>query len=259
MPLLQMRGLSLRIGDKDILQEITLDVRPGEFLALVGPNGAGKTSLIKCMAGLYRSWQGEILLAGRDLRTFSRRATACRISYVSQTEEADIPFTCLEFVLMSRYPHLSPFTTLRRSDREAAEQALVLTGMQHLSDRRMNTLSGGERRMVMIAAALAQGADLMLLDEPTAFLDYRHQRQVLQLLGDLNRRRGLTVVTALHDINTACRWSMRVAALRDGRLVSCTPPSDLLQLEALRAVYNTSFDFIQLPSGRSLAVLEDVW
>ena len=259
MPLLQMRGLSLRIGDKDILQGITLDVQPGEFLALVGPNGAGKTTLIKCMAGLYRNWQGEILLAGQDLRKFSRRATACRISYVSQTEEADIPFTCLEFVLMSRYPHLSPFTTLRRADREAAEQALVLTGMQHLSDRRMDTLSGGERRMVMIAAALAQGADLMLLDEPTAFLDYRHQRQVLQLLGDLNRRRGLTVVAALHDINTACRWSVRVAALRDGRLVYCTPPADLLRLEALRAVYNTSFDFVRLPSGRSLAVLEDVW
>ena len=185
-----MRRLSLRIGDKDILQDHP-DVQPG---------GSSRWSgrIIKCMAGLYRNWQGEILLAGQGAQ-IQPRATPCRISYVSQTEEADIPFHLLEFVLMS-LSHLSPFTTLRRADREAAEQALVLTGMQHLSDRRMDTLSGGERRMVMIAAALAQGADLMLLDEPTAFLDYRHQRQVLQLLGDLNRRRGLTVVAALHDI-----------------------------------------------------------
>ncbi len=130
-PLLQIRGLDLRIDGKDILRGIDLDVWPGEFLALVGPNGAGKTSLIKCLAGLHRAWRGEIVLAGRNLRRYSRRALACRISCVSQTEESDIPFTCLEFVLMSRYPHLSPFTTLRGADRELAAQSLALTGMEH--------------------------------------------------------------------------------------------------------------------------------
>ncbi len=257
-PLMQISGLNLRIDGKDILQAIDLEVWPGEFLALIGPNGAGKTSLIKCLAGLHRGWSGEIMLAGRSLRRYSRRALACRISCVSQTEESDIPFTCLEFVLMSRYPHLSPFTTLRGADRELAAQALALTGMEHLRDRRLDTLSGGERRMVMIAAALAQGAELMLLDEPTAFLDYQHQRQVLQLLGDLNRRRGLTVIAALHDINAACRWSARVAALRGGRLVACGPPADLLQPEALRAVYDAPFAFARMPDGRPLAVVEDV-
>ncbi len=256
-PLIHIRDLTLCLDGKSILRELALDVFPGECLALVGQNGAGKTSLIKCLAGIQRAGRGVIQIAGRDLRQYRPRALARRLSYVPQAEGHDIPFTCLEFVLMARYPHLSPFTTLSQTDRDLAVQCLVQTGTIALRDRPVSTLSGGERQMVAIAAALAQGAEIMLLDEPTAFLDYRHQQQVLRMLGELNRRHGLTIVAAIHDINAACRWSTRVAALCAGRILACAAPGEILQPAMLAEIYDAHFAMAAMPDGRRLAVLED--
>ena len=254
--LIHIRDLTLRLDGQEILWDFSLDVFPGEYLALVGANGAGKTSLIKCLAGIQRAWQGQIQIDGRDLRQYRQRALARRLSYVPQAADGDIPFTCREYVLMARYPHLSPFTSLRQADHDLVEQCLIRTGVIALRDRQIATLSGGERQMVAIAAALAQGAAIMLLDEPTAFLDYRHQQEVLRMLGDLNRQHGLTIVTAIHDINAACRWSTRVAALRAGRLLSCVPPEEILQPAMLAKIYDTHFAMAAMPDGRRLAALE---
>ncbi|MFN2350788.1 MAG: ABC transporter ATP-binding protein [Kiritimatiellia bacterium] len=255
--LLRISRLQLRLGRQAILRDISLEIRQGEYLSLVGPNGAGKTSLLKCLGRLQRGWQGCIQAAGRDLRHCTQRETARLLSYVPQATDTTIPFTCLEFVLMARYPHLSPFTTLKPADRALADEALVNTGTRELRHRRMDTLSGGERQMIMIAAALAQGAQIMLLDEPAAFLDYRHQQQIFRLLGELNRSHGTTIIAVSHDINSACRWSHRVAALRDGRLLFCRPAAEVLHPPVLHEIYNTEFVMARTPAGRQWAALED--
>lgn len=256
-PLINIRDLNLRLGGKHILKDINLEVSNGKYLALVGPNGAGKTSLIKCLMGIHQSWIGHISLKGKDLRCCTRRALARDLSYVPQAEGSNTPFTCLEFALMSRYPHLSPFTTLRKNDYDLAEQCLEQTGIAALRDRPINTLSGGERQMALIAAALAQGAGAILLDEPTAFLDYHHQQRVMCLLGELNRKRGLTIITVSHDINAACRWSTHIAALRNGRLLFMKKPDEILNHAALQSIYDTRFTFARMPDGRRIACVED--
>lgn len=255
--LINIHNLTLQLEGKIILHDVSLDIARGEYLALVGPNGAGKTSLIKCLARIHHAWQGEIMVDGRNLRRCSRRILSKSISYAPQAEGYDIPFSGMEFVLMSRYPYLSPFTTLCKPDRDLAEQCMEQTGTINLRDRQINTLSGGERQMVLIAAALAQGAEIMLLDEPTAFLDYHHQQRIMRMLGELNRKRGLTIIAVSHDVNAACRWSTRIAAMRNGRLLFCKTPEEMLRQTTLAAVYDTQFNFARMPDGRKLAVVED--
>lgn len=244
-PLLETVGLRVTAGGKEILRGVSLRVERGEFVSILGSNGAGKTTLLRALLGIVRPGGGEVRVDGRPLADWRRAELARRLSYVPQTQEYLPPFTVREFTLMGRYPHLSPLSPLGPADFAAADAALARAGATGFADRELGTLSGGERQRVMIAAALAQEAEALLLDEPTAFLDPHHQREVLTLLRELNRDCGLTVLAVTHDINSAICGGGRVIGLRDGAAVYDGPGAGLAAAGVLEAIYGAAFRFIE--------------
>lgn len=246
-PAIRIENLELTLAGKPILGGISFAVEPGEYISVVGPNGAGKTSLIKCLCGLHAACRGTVHLNGQNAAQLSARQRARLLSYVPQAEGQSVPFSVREFVLLGRYPHLSPFTTVTDSDHAAVETALEQTGTAVFKDRKVNTLSGGERQMVFIAAALAQEAEILILDEPAAFLDYRHQAEVFQLLRRINRELGRTILTVSHDINAAARHSTRILAVKGGKTAFYGTPENLMTPEWLGRIFDTRFRFIREP------------
>jgi iron complex transport system ATP-binding protein len=241
---IDIENLSLHLAGNTILDNIHFRMEVGDFVSIIGPNGAGKTSLIKCICGLYPASSGLIRIMEQDASSLTNRQRAQRISYVPQAEGKSFPFTVEEFVLMGRYTHLSPFTTISPEDKDAVQSALERTGTTPFRKRKLGTLSGGERQMVFIAAALCQNADVLVLDEPTSFLDYRHQAEVFQLLRRLNREQGHSILTVSHNVNTAARNSAKILGLKNGKNVFCGTPTELLQEEQLETIFDTRFRLI---------------
>ncbi|MCF7818437.1 MAG: ABC transporter ATP-binding protein [Kiritimatiellales bacterium] len=240
-PIIQIENLSISLSGNEILRDISLAVNAGEYVSVIGPNGAGKTTLVKCMAGIYRNWQGSICVAGKLFDDYATKDLAKLQSYVPQAEGRGNPLMVREFVAMGRYPHLSAFTTLKPNDYAAIDDAIARAGLEPFRHRRMNTLSGGERQMAFIAAALAQGSKILLLDEPSTFLDYRHQAEVSAILKSACREHGITVVAVHHDINTATACSDRIHALKEGRIVFSGAPAETAHGETLKQIYGTEF------------------
>ena len=255
---IRLRNFSLRLGKKEILRDVSFDVHRGEYLTIVGPNGAGKTTLLKCIDRILTGGRGEIEVYGRPLGDYRQKELARLISYVPQADGHVLPFTVEQFVLMGRYPYLSPFSAVGKEDRHAVSEALQQTGTLEFADRMLGTLSGGERQKVFIAAAMAQGAKVLLLDEPTTFLDYRHQTEIRALLARANRRSGVTVVAVTHDVNTAVLESHRIVALREGSVAFCGLPEDIMTAEALQRIYGTSFLLIDHPQTRLKVIVPHV-
>ncbi len=244
-----VNNFSLELGGAKILQNISFSVRPGDYVSIVGPNGAGKTTLLKCLNRVLTGGSGSVRIFGQPLEKLSQRELARRVSYVPQLDGRPLPFTAAEFMAMGRYPYLSAFSGIRGQDRRELDDAARLAGVEDLLERRLDTLSGGERQKVFVAAALAQGAEIMLLDEPTTFLDYRHQVEVGRLLTRLNRRGGKTVLAVTHDLNSALAGCNRAIALKGGELVFDGPPVELLRESRLRKIYRTGFTFIEQPGS----------
>jgi len=244
---IEIRDFSFRIEKKEILRGVSFSVYRGEYLSIVGPNGAGKTTLLKCLDRIYTGGKGEIRVFGRPLERYRQKDLARHISYVPQADGRIFPFTVAQFVLMGRYPYFSPFCSISKEDRRAVADAMDLTGIAEFADRRLDTLSGGERQKVYIAAALAQGAEVLLLDEPTTFLDYRHQMEIRDLLARLNTESGATIVAVTHDVNRAATDSHRIVALRQGLVVFCGQPKEIMQPHVLQHIYGTSFLLVPHP------------
>lgn len=254
--LIAIENLSLSLAGRTLLQDISLSIAPGEYLALVGPNGAGKTTLLQCLMRLLPG-SGTIKLCGRRLTNYSQKALAHLIAYVPQSSDPGLPFTVKEFVLMGRYPYLNPFSTLGPQDRQAVDHALALTGTRQFMDRPLHSLSAGERQKVLIAAGLAQGADILLLDEPTTFLDPKHRIDIQRLLQRLNQDYGITLLLATHDINAAMTYSTRIAALKQGALVFAGNAGAFADSRVLETVYQQRFLFARHPqTGQPIAVAE---
>jgi iron complex transport system ATP-binding protein len=249
-PALEVSGVSLRLEGKEILCDVSFAVRRGEYLSIVGPNGAGKTSLLRCIDRLLAGATGRIEVFGRPLESYRQKELAKRLSYVPQADGRVSPFTVKQFVLMGRYPYLSPFTSVDRDGRQAVDEAMELTGTGQFAGRRLDTLSGGERQKVYIAAALAQAAEILLLDEPTTFLDYRHQAEIRDVLARVKRASGLTIVCVTHDLNRAALDSDRIVALCGGRVVFSGPPHQIMHTEALERIYQTQFLLVAHPHAR---------
>ena len=244
---IRIRDFSFTLGKKEILREVSFTVRAGEYLSIVGPNGAGKTTLLKCLDRIFTGGTGRIEVFGRSLESYRQKDLARLLSYVPQADGRVFPFTVEQFVLMGRYPYLSPFSSISAEDRRAVDEALELTDTTEFADRLLDTLSGGERQKVFIAAALAQGADVLLLDEPTTFLDYRHQIEIRDLLARVNSISGVTIVAVTHDVNRAVLDSDRIVAIRDGSVVFCGPPGEIMKPDVLRQIYGTSLLLIDHP------------
>jgi iron complex transport system ATP-binding protein len=237
--------LTVSFGEAEILHDVSLTVGEGEFLTVIGPNGAGKSTLLRCLDGILTPSSGCVLLDGRSVEDYGRRELARTVSYVPQPDAGPVDYTVRSFVEMGRYPHIGAWAALTKADAAAVADAMELTGVADLADRSMSSLSGGERQRASIAAALAQGGSILLLDEPTSFLDFRHQVQILDLLDRLHLENGLTIVAVTHDLNSTVAASDSVLALKEGRVAATGEPAELLNTEALAAIYEADFRLIE--------------
>jgi iron complex transport system ATP-binding protein len=221
---------------------ISLAVARGSFTGLIGPNGCGKTTLLKLLAGVLRPASGTVTLGGRVLADMPRRTAARHVAVVPQDTHPAFDYTALEIVLMGRHPHLGPTQLEGPADLAIAQQALEDTGTLHLASRPFTSLSGGERQRVVIASALAQQPQVLLLDEPTASLDLGYQFEVAALLRRLSREHDVTMVMATHDLNLAASICDSLALLRNGRLLGHGPTAGVLTSGTVRQLYDVEAD-----------------
>jgi iron complex transport system ATP-binding protein len=241
-PLLHARDISFSYergpGARVVLDGVSVAIGRGSVVGLLGPNGSGKTTLLRLLAGVLTPRSGTISIDGRAIGTIGRRELARRLAMVSQDTRATFDFSVIEMVLMGRYPHLGPFALEGPDDLDIARAALEATGTAAFEERSFATLSGGEKQRVVIAGALAQASDVLLLDEPTTALDLRYQFEIAGLLRELNRSRGTTMVVSTHDLNLAASICEDIVLLRDGRVLAQGPTRSTLTAEHIRALYD---------------------
>jgi iron complex transport system ATP-binding protein len=229
--------LRLAYTGHEALKGVSLQVERGEFFAIIGPNGSGKTTLLRSLAGTISPDRGTIRILGRDLQEYTRRDLARNVALVPQLPDQDFTFTVREVVLMGRSPHLGLLGLESGRDQDIARRSMEATRIEHLAQRRMHQLSGGEKQRVMIARALAQDPQIMLLDEPTSSLDLAHQIRIMDLLERLKKELGITVVMVAHDLNLAALYGDRLLLLRDGRAEHTGPPSEVLTFDNLERAF----------------------
>ncbi|HUU75271.1 MAG TPA: ABC transporter ATP-binding protein [Methanoregulaceae archaeon] len=235
MNLLESSGVDFSYGRKTVLRGIDLECRQGEVLGILGQNGSGKTTLLRVLAGYLKPDRGRVMYKGRDISTLDAMELARTRAVVGQSAGVQFDFPVAEYVMLGRTPYLSRFGRETAHDFSVVEQALEYTDTPHLQDRPVSNLSGGELQRVIIARALAQEPEILMLDEPTSHLDVRHQLEIMELLGELSSR--MAVIAIVHDLNLAARYCGRVALLHKGSLHSCGPPRNVLSPDAIRDVF----------------------
>jgi iron complex transport system ATP-binding protein len=237
-----LREVSCRLGERDVVNGLGLDIGAGEYVGLVGPNGAGKTTVLRLMAKLLAPSAGAMWLQGRPLAALAPRQVARVVALVPQAPSLAFGFTVLETVLMGRYAHLGRFEGAGAEDLRIVEEAMALTDTDHLRARSILDLSGGERQRVVLARALAQQPRLLLLDEPTANVDLRHQVELLARIGRLVANGKITAVAALHDLELASRVCHRLVLMSEGAVVADGTPADVVTAARLREVFGVDAD-----------------
>lgn len=249
------RGLGVRFGKSTVLGDVDIELHPGSLLAIVGPNGSGKSTLLRALARLQPASSGQVLLDGRAIASLSAREVARRLSILPQGPGAPAGMTVRELVGQGRFAHLGLMGRAGPGDRGAIESALALTGVTDLADRPVDHLSGGERQRAWIALALAQEAPVLLLDEPTTFLDVGHQFEVLALVRRLADERGLSVALVLHDLGHAARYADRIVVLDAGRVVAQGSAAEVLDDELVARVFGVRVARLMDPvTGRSVCI-----
>lgn len=233
---IELRDVRFGYGAEAVVEDISFAVRGGEFVGIIGPNGSGKSTLLRLMSGFLRPWRGQVLLEGQPVESYDQRARGRRIGVVPQETAVTFPFSVTEMVLFGRTPHLGGFGFERDGDLAAARRAMQRTDTAHLARRAVTELSGGERQRVILARALAQEPAILLLDEPAAFLDIRHEVEMYDLLRDLQGE-GMTVVSVLHDLNIAALYCDRLLLLHAGRIARAGAPADVITYTTLTEVY----------------------
>lgn len=240
-------------GKPFALNDVSLEVEPGDLWAVLGPNGAGKSTLLRLLAGLLRPTSGDVLWEGRPLLEHTPRDRARRIAWVPQEFSTLFSMTVRDVVALGRYPHTSFWSALSRRDQQVIKNALFDTDLTGWGDRPVHELSGGERRRVLLARALVQEASLLLLDEPTAHLDPWHQAELLCVIHRLRRERGLAVLSVLHDVNIAAAQCPKSLLLKNGSVVAAGPTREVLTPTHLKALYGLPVDVLD---GKSTQVVQ---
>ena len=235
-PAIQTRDLSFAYQDRLVLHAVSLSVDRGEMIGILGPNGSGKTTLLKIFSAVLHG-QGAVKINDRDIETYGRRDLSKLFAVVAQESRVNFPYTVAEVVLMGRASYHSAFALEGKKDLEIARASMELTDCLLFANRYLHELSGGEKQRVIIARALAQEPEILLLDEPSAFLDLKHQIQVFELLCRLNRERGMTIVAALHDLNLAALFFPRLLMLREGKIYRDGSPSEVMTEKTIDEVY----------------------
>jgi len=229
-------------GTQHVLRDVAFEIRRGTIVGLLGPNGSGKSTLLRIIDAMLRPARGRVLIDGRDVSKLTRRALARQVAVIPQETHATFAFSALDIVLMGRYAHLGPLQLEGADDLRTARQAMMATGTADLESRSFDTLSGGEKQRVVVAGALAQTSDVLLLDEPTASLDLRYQLDLAALLVSLNRDRGTTMLLSTHDLNLAAAVCSELVLLRAGRVVAAGPTDTVLTTDTVRQLYDVEAD-----------------
>lgn len=253
----RLRGekLTLGYGKKTVARDLTVAIPEGHFTAIIGPNGCGKSTLLRTLSRLMTPTHGSVFLDGEQIQRFASKEVARRIGLLAQNATTPGDITVQELVARGRYPHQPLFTRWRTEDEEAVNRAMQATGIVDLAAQSVDTLSGGQRQRAWIAMVLAQETSIMLLDEPTTWLDISHQIDLLELLSDLNRTRGYTLAAVLHDLNQACRYATHLIALRDGNIVAEGAPKEIVTPELIERIYGMRCMIIDDPvAGTPLVV-----
>lgn len=244
---LRAQSISLSYGGRVVVPDLDIAIPTHEITVIVGANACGKSTLLRGLGRLLKPLTGAVLLDGTDIHTLSTRQVALRLGLLPQTPTAPDGITVADLVGRGRFPHQRWYRQWSPDDAEAVARALAVTGTTELADRAVDELSGGQRQRVWIAMTLAQGTPLLLLDEPTTYLDLAHQVEVLDLLADLNEVEGRTVVIVLHDLNLACRYAHHLVAMANGRIVAEGPPSEVVTAELVESVFGLPCQVIADP------------
>ncbi|MEP3114665.1 MAG: ABC transporter ATP-binding protein [Nisaea sp.] len=236
--ILSTRKMTLGYGANTVIRDLDCAIPAGAFTALIGPNGCGKSTLLRALAGMLRPRSGQVLLAGRSVTAYPLKDLAKRIGILAQGAVAPDGLTVIDLVRQGRYPHRTLFGRWSAGDETASEAALGLTGMSEHRDSRVDRLSGGQRQRAWIAMTLAQETEILLLDEPTTYLDLAHQIEVMDLMRRLVLERGKTVVAVLHDLNQASRYADRVIMMANGRIYAEGSPAEIVTAPNIEQVFN---------------------
>ena len=247
MSRLAAQSVTLAYEGHVVAAELDLEVPDAQITVIVGPNACGKSTLLRALSRLLRPTAGTVVLDGEAIHRLPTKQVARKLGLLPQSPIAPDGILVGDLVARGRTPHQSLFQQWSRADEAAVRAALEATGTRDLVDRSVDELSGGQRQRVWIAMALAQETDLLLLDEPTTFLDITHQIEVLDLVARLNRESGRTVVVVLHDLNLACRYAHHLVAMRDGRIVASGAPKDVITAETVGAVFGLTATVIDCP------------
>lgn len=250
-PAISVADLSHTYGSNQVLFHTSFEVPQGSFFTIIGPNGSGKSTLMKILAGVLRTKTGEITISGKNIKEFSRKSLSRSVAFVPQAVSEEFPFRVEELVLLGRAPHQGFLGMNQAGDTELARRAMEFTGVAHLSERRLDQISGGERQRVLIARAICQQTSLMLLDEPASALDLAHQVKLMDLLDRLRKETGMGIVMVSHDINLAAMYADTMLILSRGRVIRCGPPGDILDAETLENLFNCPFLVDTNPLGGS--------
>jgi iron complex transport system ATP-binding protein len=252
---LRAGGVTLGYGDREVVHRLDLAIPRGAITAIVGANGCGKSTLLRALARLMRPRAGAVLLDGRDIGELPTKAVAKRVGILPQSPVAPEGLTVEDLVARGRYPHQTVFRHWSAQDERAVEAALAATATADLRGRPVDELSGGQRQRAWIAMTLAQETEILLLDEPTTFLDLAHQIEVLDLLSDLVADHARTVVMVLHDVNQACRYADHLVAMRDGRVHAAGAPTEIVDADLIHHVFGLSARIVEDPvTGTPLCV-----
>ncbi len=253
----RLRGdsLTLGYGKKVVADNLSVAIPDGHFTAIIGPNGCGKSTLLRTLSRLMTPTQGHVYLDGEQIQRFNSKEVARRIGLLAQNATTPGDITVQELVSRGRYPHQPLFTRWRQEDDRAVQRAMQATGVADLALQSGDTPSGGQRQRAWIAMVLAQETAIMLLDEPTTWLDISYQIDVLELLSELNREKGYTLAAVLHDLNQACRYATHLIALRDGKMVAQGAPKEIVTAELIEAVYGLRCMIIEDPVAHTPLVV----
>lgn len=242
---LRAEKLCLAYGERTVVHDLDLDIPDGSVTAVIGPNGCGKSTLLRSFGRLLRPKSGHVLLDGSPVHTLPTRRVAGTVGLLPQSPEAPEGITVADLVARGRHPHQSWYRRWSSDDEAAVEQALRSTGTYDLAERTLDELSGGQRQRAWIAMALAQETPILLLDEPTTYLDIAHQFEVLELLKDLNRKQGRTIVMVVHDLNHAAQYADHIVAVANGGIHAAGRPADLLTPDLIKVVFG--IDAVVIP------------
>ena len=240
--LMKLENISFAYETSPVVENLSVSIQEQDFIGLIGPNGSGKSTLLKVMGGILESDSGSTQFKESPISKIDKKLFAQSVSWIPQDHPMVFPFKVSEIVLMGRHPYLSPLSFESEEDFEISQQAMETTMTSQFSDRYFNEISGGEKQRVMIASALAQNPEMMLLDEPTAALDLKYQVQILSILKKLNTAHKMTLIMAMHDLNLASKFCNRLILLDEGQIVRDGPPEQVLKKDILEQVYGIEVD-----------------